>query len=164
MSSTPTVDDVLRKLEALRIELPPGNVRIDGYGDSEELSTELLALIRSGRKRAGTSLLWLHEHENDPPAKEGDIEIVIDHRGEPVFVTRIIRVDTMAYSEVSAAYAAIEGEGDGSLRHWREAHWAFFSRDCRRIGREPAESMPVVCAVFEVLEVLPVSDLSERRG
>ncbi len=155
MSTTPTVEEVLRRLEALGVALPPGNVRVDGYGDSEELSEELLALIRSGRKRAGTGLLWLHEHENDPPATEGEIEIVVNHKGQPVAVTRIVSVNVVPYAEVTAEYAAIEGEGDGSLSYWREAHWAYFSRECKRIGRQPSESMPVVCSVFEVLHVLP---------
>jgi uncharacterized protein YhfF len=61
------------------------------------------------------------------------------------------------FSGVSAAFAAREGEGDGSLEYWRTAHWAFFSRECRRIGREPIESMPVVCCSFEVLTEVPSS-------
>ena len=155
MHETPSTEAILGKLFALGITLPPGNVRIDGYGDSEALSEELLALIRSGHKRAGTGLLWLHEHEDDPPAKPGDIEIILTYRGEPSIVTRIISVDIVPYSEVTAEYAAIEGEGDGSLEYWRQAHWAYLSRACRQIGREPNERMPVVCSVFEVLNVLP---------
>ena len=155
MNKLPSVEDILGQLHALGIELPPGRVRVDGYGDSEALSDELLALIRSGRKRAGTGLLWLHQIENDPPAQPGDIEIVITHRGDPAIVTRIVSVDIVPYADVTAEYAAIEGEGDGSLTYWREAHWAYFSRECARIGREPSQSMPVVCCVFEVLNVLP---------
>jgi len=154
-TETPSTEVVLGKLRAIGVTVPPGNVRIDGYGDSEALSEELLALIRGGRKRAGAGLLWLHEHENDPPAQPGDIEVVITHAGEPSIVTRIISVKIVPYSEVGAEYAAIEGEGDGSLEYWRLAHWAYFSRECKRIGREPSESMPVVCCVFEVLNVLP---------
>jgi len=156
VNDTVSIEAVLRRLHALGITLPPGNIRIDGYGDSEALSESLLALIRNGTKRAGTGLLWLHEHENDPPAKPGDIEIVITHKGEPSIVTRIVSVTIVPYSAVTAEYAAIEGEGDGSLEYWRQAHWAYFSRECKRIGREPSESMPVVCCVFEVLHVLPI--------
>ena len=61
----------------------------------------------------------------------------------------------VAFNEVSAVYAAIEGEGDSSLAYWRNGHWNFFSRECERIGREPTETMPVICNVFEVLHVLP---------
>jgi uncharacterized protein YhfF len=95
------------------------------------------------------------EAENEHLPRAGDIEVVLDHRNEPALITRIVQVNVLPYSEVTSEYAAIEGEGDGSLEYWRRAHWAFFSRECNRIGREPAESMPVVCSVFEVLNVLP---------
>jgi len=152
---SPPLADVLAMLTARGVQLLPGRVHVDGFGDSPELSMELLALIREGRKRAGTSLLWAMQAESQPVPQVGDIEIVLDHRQEPALITRLTRVEVVPYSEVTAEYAAIEGEGDGSLAYWRDAHWAFFSRECQRLGREPTESMPVVCAVFELLQVLP---------
>ena len=155
MSSLPSVASVLAKLDALGVTLPAGPVRVDGYGDSEALSEELLALIRSGRKRAGTGLLWAYAAEGEALPKAGDVEIVVNHANEPALVTRITSVEVLPYREVGAEYAAIEGEGDGSLAYWREAHWAFFARECKRLGRPPDDTMPVVCSVFELLAVLP---------
>lgn len=151
----PPVADLLAKLQAMGVAVPAGPVRADGYGDSPELSAALLALIRAGRKRAGTSLWWAMEAEGEGLPQVGQIEIVVDHLNEPALVTRITRVETVPFNEVTAEYAAIEGEGDGSLAYWREAHWAFFSRECQRIGHEPTATMPVVCSVFEVVSVLP---------
>ena len=155
MEPLPLLAVVLSQLQALDVALPPGPVSLDSYGDSAALSEELLELIRRGRKRAGTSLLWALEVEGEHLPRRGDIAVVLDYRNEPALVTRILQVEVVPYSEVKAEYAAIEGEGDGSLEYWRLAHWAFFSRECKRIGREPVESMPVVCSVFEVLNVLP---------
>lgn len=154
MEPLPPVADVLAKLRRLGVDVPPGPVCIDVYGDSPELSTSLLALIREGRKRAGTSLLWAIEADNESIPEVGEVAIVLDHRNEPALVTRVTWVRILPFCEVTAEYAAIEGEGDGSLAYWREAHWAFLSRECRRIGREPEPSMPVVCSVFEVLSVV----------
>jgi len=155
MSSLPSVASLAEKLKANGIMLPPGPVRVDGYGDSPTLSESLLALIRSGRKRAGTGLLWAYEYDRQEIARAGDIEIVVDHLNQPAFVTRITSAKVVPYAAVTAEYAAIEGEGDGSLGYWRNAHWAFFSRECGRIGREANESMPVVCSIFEVLHAWP---------
>jgi len=155
MLTLPTVESLIARLAALGIALPPGPVQVDSYGDSPELSEELLALIRSGRKRAGTGLLWAYEVDDQALPQEGAIEIVIDHNNQPALVTRLVRVEIVAYSDVTAEYAALEGEGDGSLEYWRKAHWAFFSRECQRIGREPTQDMPVICSVFEVLNVVP---------
>ena len=157
MQPLPSVELLSAQLAARGIALPAGPVRVDGYGDSAELSTELLDLIRSGGKRAGTGLLWAYEHDREPVAAEGDIEIVVDHRNQPALITRIVRSDVIAFNEVTAEYAAIEGEGDGSLEYWRKGHWNFFSRECRRIGKEPSETMPVICNVFEVLHVVQPS-------
>jgi uncharacterized protein YhfF len=155
MEPLPTVDAVLAELAARGVALPAGRVRVDGYGDSALLSQELLELIRSGRKRAGTSLLWAAEAQGEALPTIGDIEIVVDHRNRPSIVTRIVQVQVAPFCDVTAEYAANEGEGDGSLDYWRRAHWSFFGRECKRISREPSQSMPVICSVFEVLHVLP---------
>jgi uncharacterized protein YhfF len=137
------------------MELPPGNLRVDGYGDSAELSACLIELIRSGRKRAGTGLLWAYQHDGERIAQAGDVEIVVDFDLQPVLVNRITNVNIIPLNQVSAAYAAVEGEGDGSLEYWMKGHWAFFSRECARIGRTPEPTMPVVCSEFEVIATVP---------
>ena len=154
----PSVSELRAKLLKLGIGVPDADsadIRVGVYGDSAELSHELLKLIRHGHKRAGTSLLWDLGHRGERVGQVGTVEIVVDHRGEPSVVTRDLSVTVMPFAEVGAEYAALEAEGDLSLRYWRTAHWAYFSRVCARIGRTPTEAMPVVCNVFEVLHVVP---------
>ncbi len=153
------VADLALQLQGYGIQLPPGVVRVASFGDSPAQSQELLALIRSGRKRAGASLVWALDVDREPPPHVGDIEIVVDDRDRPRIVTRLTHVEVVPFNEVSAQFAAREGEGDGSLDYWRKAHWDFFSRECARIGREPSDTMPVVCASFEVIGVVPTSQL-----
>ncbi len=153
--TSPSLATVVAKLSAAGIEVPPGRLVLDTFGDAPELSRELVALIRAGRKRAGTSLLWSHEHEDEPLPEVGDIGIVVDHEGEPAAITRVVHVHVTAFDEVDEAYAALEGEGDGSLAYWRAAHWDVFGRECARIGRAPAPDMPVVCCAFELVAVVP---------
>ena len=109
MEPLPSVASVLAKLAALNVAIPPGPVRLDGYGDSPALSEELLALIREGRKRAGTGLLWAYEADNQSIVRVGDIEIVLDFHHEPAIVTWITQVSVVPYGEVKAEYAATEG-------------------------------------------------------
>ena len=153
----PPIEHLLDKLKASGISVPAGRLRVDGYGDSPELSEALLNLIRSGSKRAGTGLLWAMEHDKDTMPEVGDIEIVIDHNNEPALLTRITKVEVLPFDQVDSSYAAIEGEGDGSLEYWRIGHWSFFSRECTRVGRVPTQDMQVVCSVFEVLACMPYS-------
>lgn len=153
----PPLTVLFAKLRLAGVSVPPGRLRIDQYGDSPELSRELIELIRSGPKRAGASLFWAYEAETEELPQVGDIEIVVDHEHEPVLVTRVTRVEIVPFNQVTAEYAAIEAEGDGSLEYWREGHWGYFSRECARIGREPQDDMPVVCSVFELVAAVPNS-------
>jgi uncharacterized protein YhfF len=153
----PPITALVAKLEAAGVRVPPGRIRADGYGDSAELSRELIDLIRLGPKRAGTGLLWAYEAESEELPQIGDIEIVVDHEYEPALLTRITRVEVVPFDNVTAEYAALEGEGDRSLESWRAGHWRFFSRECARLGREPTQDMPVVCSVFELLASVPRS-------
>ena len=155
MGPLPKLDDLLPELLRHGITLPAGAVRVGAFGDSAELSEELLSLIRAGRKRGGASLVWAHEADAEPLPAIGEIEVVVDHLGAPSVVTRTIAVEVVPFNQVSAGFAAREGEGDGSLEYWRRVHWAFFSRECERIGRTPSDTMPVVCCSFEVLNVVP---------
>lgn len=61
----------------------------------------------------------------------------------------------MPFKDVTADFAAAEGEGDGSLAFWRAAHAAYFTRECARLGRAFSEDMPVVCERFDVVGIWP---------
>lgn len=121
------------------------------FDDNEPSANKLALLVTSGRKRATAPLLWAHEHDNQPVPAPGDFSIVTDFAGEPVCVIETRRVDIVGFDDVTAEFAATEGEGDGSLAYWRRVHEAFFARECKRIGRQPSANMPVVCERFEVV-------------
>ena len=150
----PPLETVVADLRARGIELPPGNKRVGAFGDSAELSEQLLALIRAGKKRGGASLLWSYQAENEALPVAGDIEIVLNHHNVPVLISRIAKVESLPFNDVTAEFAAVEGEGDSSLDYWRREHWRYFTRECARMGRTPTETMTVICETFEVLQIL----------
>lgn len=121
------------------------------FGDSESLADELAALVVAGTKRATASLLWSFEAEGKPLPEPGHLSIVEQWSGEPVCVIETAAVAVLPFEQVGPEFAAIEGEGDGSLEYWRSGHWAYFGRECARIGKEPSASMLVVCESFRVI-------------
>ena len=121
------------------------------FDDNETSANELARLVLSGTKRATAGLVWSFEAASTAMPKVGDLSVVTTWAGQPLCVIRTQRVDVVAYDEVSDEFAATEGEGDRSLRHWRLVHWASFSRACQRMGRMPDTRMPVACERFEVL-------------
>jgi uncharacterized protein YhfF len=121
------------------------------FDDNEPSANELAALVLCGRKRATAGLLWAYEKEGKQLPRAGDLSVVTDFAGAPVCVIETIDVAVTPFDEVGEAFAATEGEGDGSLAYWHRAHTAFFGRECDRLGRSPQASMPVVCETFEVI-------------
>ena len=118
------------------------------FGDSERLANELAQLVLAGTKRATAGLLWANEAEGKPVPRAGDLSVVTDWSGRPLCVMETTRVDIVPFDQVSDEFAAVEGEGDGSLAYWRRGHDAYFKRECARLGRAPEPDMPVVCERF----------------
>jgi uncharacterized protein YhfF len=121
------------------------------FGDSESLADELAAAVVAGTKRATASLLWSCEADGKPMPKPGDLSIVEQWSGEPVCIIETVSVALLPFEQVGPEFAATEGEGDGSLEYWRTGHWAYFGRECARIGKKPSASMLVVCESFNVV-------------
>ena len=121
------------------------------FDDNAPTADALAALVLSGTKRATAGLVWAYESEGNPIPKTGNLSVVTLFSGKPVCVIETRDIQIVPFSEVEADFAAIEGEGDGSLAYWQRAHTEFFGRECRRIGREFSLSAPVVCEQFTVV-------------
>ena len=123
-------------------------LRSFAFGDGPELADELLDLVIREVKTATCSTE--DEHNTSTP---GERWIVLDGRGQPACVIESLEVTYRRYNEVDAAFAYEEGEGDRSLRHWREAHRSYFSR----MGRF-SEDMMLMCERFRLVEIFAAAD------
>ena len=126
------------------------------FCDNQADADELADLVLAGRKRGTASVLWSYETEDEPLPRVGDLSVITSWSGEARCVIRTSLVEVLAFADVGEDFAAAEGEGDGSLAYWREAHWAAFGRELEGFDRSPAPDMPVVCERFEV--VFPLVD------
>lgn len=118
------------------------------YGDAPD---ELAALTLRGVKRATSSAHALYAAEGEPLPETGAYSVILNSREEAVCVIRTTAVTIVPYCRVSAAFAAMEGEGDRSLEHWRKVHESFFTRELARAGLLFTQDTPVVCEEFEVV-------------
>lgn len=118
------------------------------FGDDPDLLAEL---VRSGRKTATSSALALYELEGEPLPDASGYSVILNSRSEAVCIVRNERVFVAEFDTVGAEHAAREGEGDLSLRYWREVHRRFFTEELRAAGLEFDEKMPVVIEEFSVV-------------
>ena len=125
------------------------------FGDSEEQANALAKLVLAGAKRATASAVWSFEAQGKRLPAPGDFSVVTDWAGTPLCIIETTRIDIMPFRDVSAEFAALEGESDGSLAHWRRGHRDYFSRECARAGRDFTENMLIACERFNVVFPVP---------
>ena len=123
------------------------------FGASEEQADRLLELVLSGAKTATASSLWDYEVDQEALPAAGDFSIVLDGRGAPRAVVQTLSVEVVPFDEVTERHARAEGEGDLSLREWREAHERFW-RAHSLSPRGFDARMPVVCETFRLVHGL----------
>ena len=120
------------------------SLRSFAFGDSPKLADELLELVLEGVKTATCST------EDEPnTSTAGERWIVRDGRGTPRCVIETLEMTYRRYSEVDAAFAHDEGEGDRSLAFWRDAHRRYFGRQGKF-----SEDMMLMCERFRLVEIL----------
>jgi uncharacterized protein YhfF len=92
------------------------------FGSTPEIEERLAALVIAGRKRA---TVWDGREEN--PTVPG-MRWAVMAGTRPVAVMETVAVGRRRFAEIDDAFAALEGEGDGSLRFWRLAHQDYFGK------------------------------------
>jgi uncharacterized protein YhfF len=122
-----------------------------GFGGEADVADELAELVLAGRKRATTSLAIEFTSLSEPLPIVGDVSIILRGDGVPVAIIERTQVTTRPFDAVDEAFAAVEGEGDGSLAYWRQAHAEYFTGVCTRLGRHFDTQTPVICQVFRVV-------------
>ena len=126
-------------------EPPPA----EHFCDNEHDADLCVELILTGRKRATASALAAYRHAGEALPQPGKLLIVTNWAGEAKALIRTVRVTTCRFGDVPASFARLEGEGDGTLAWWRDAHRAFWQRTLP--DRVVDDDLSVVCEEFEVV-------------
>ncbi len=147
----PQIQQYMERFRKAHREHADTPIIVDSFGDSPQMADELLVPILEGIKTATCSSLWEWEFEQETPLAEGTLAIIVDGRDQPRCIIETISVIETPFNKVTADFAYHEGEGDRSYEYWRREHWAFFSRTLPRIGKEPSETMPLLCERFRVI-------------
>lgn len=121
------------------------------FGDGPELANELAQLVKSGDKTATCSLYQSYIDENEELPKVGEYNIITDWDGQPILITRTMKVELIPFNEVTKEFAYKEGEGDKSYDYWRREHIKFFNRELADKNQTFEEKMYVVCEEFKVV-------------
>ncbi len=97
------------------------------FGESGAMQDELCGLVLAGVKRGTASLARWYGPGREISPKVGELRVVVDGGGTPRCVIEILQVEERRFCDVDDGFAAMEGEGDGSLDYWRREHERFFA-------------------------------------
>ncbi|HEY0215149.1 MAG TPA: ASCH domain-containing protein [Cellulomonas sp.] len=124
---------------------------VDRFGDSVELSDELLGAVRHGAKRATADLADEFAHRGEALPRVGAHWVACDGRGTPRMVLRTVELRIATFREVDADFAFDEGEDDRSLLSWRTQHRIYWERTCAARGVTWSEQDEIVLERFRVV-------------
>ncbi|NAW56240.1 MULTISPECIES: ASCH domain-containing protein [unclassified Vibrio] len=120
------------------------------YFCADEYNANVCAeLILKGEKTATCSLDTWYSEQGEIMPEVGHLMVVTNWSGEPVCIVEVTSVTKCKYNEVTAEFAASEGEGDKTLGWWKKAHWDFFSKECEELNISPSEDMLLVLESFK---------------
>jgi len=133
--------------------LEPGAAAVSAwaFGMGPELETELAELVLAGKKRATASSLQATLMDGEPMPQIGTYSVILDGTAVARCVIRTTQLTVTPLNQVTADFAAREGEGDGSLAYWMEAHRRFFRAEHEALGIPFSETIPVICEDFEMV-------------
>ncbi|GGD14350.1 ASCH domain-containing protein [Pontibacillus salipaludis] len=120
------------------------------FGDSKEMADELAALVLDGTKTA-TASNYLAYEETEPLPYAGLHNIILDGEGRAVAIAETTSVEVVLFNEVTEEHAYLEGEGDRTLKFWREEHESFFKKELEEVNQEFDHMIPVVCERLKLL-------------
>lgn len=132
-------------------ENAPKDYQVWAFGNSKEVANELAKLVLEGRKTATSSNYTLYELEEEPLPFVGLHNIILNGEDQAVAIVETTSVEVIPFDEVTVEHAYLEGEGDRSLRYWREVHETFFKKEFENINKEFHYKIPVVCERFRLL-------------
>jgi len=130
-------------------------VDVFAFGDHRALADELAELVRRGVKRGTTASVEAMRQEHAASPEPGDLSIVLRGDGTPVCVIESVETFRTTFDRVDEAFAAEEGEGDGSLAYWRQEHEAVFGREAAALGYAFTPDLEVECERFRLLWPAP---------
>lgn len=121
------------------------------FCDNEKDANECIVLVEKGIKRATATSLWWFEKNKEPLPKVGDLYIVTDWYGNAKAIIETTKVEKTSYNEITAEFAAAEGEGDKSLTYWKDVHKAYYTRELKAYNEKFDENMMIVCEYFKTI-------------
>lgn len=147
----PSVDELWERFRKTRSGVPDAPPQVFHFCLHREDADECAELVAAGRKRATATSLEELELQGQPLPRSGDLAVVTGFDGNAVAVIETDRVEVHRLGDIDEHFAMAEGEGDGSLAWWREAHLRYYSEVLADSGTPVDDDLLIACEHFRVV-------------
>jgi len=147
----PSIGQLWASYRAVNADAPVEPPAAFHFCDNRQDADLCLALVLMGAKRATASSLAELRLAGVPTPQPGEFSIVTDWAGEARAIIRTCSVEITRFSEVDEEFARAEGEGDGTLAWWREAHRAYYERVLAGSGHLVDDDLEIACERFKLV-------------
>ncbi|MFT6167367.1 MAG: hypothetical protein ACJAV5_001757 [Vicingaceae bacterium] len=121
------------------------------FCDNEKEAKVCAQLTKDGIKQASSTSLWWFEKNHADLPEVGNIYVVTDWYKIAKAIVEVVKVEQIPFNKITEEYAAIEGEGDKSLKYWKDTHWAYYTGEMDEFDEKPTEDMLIVCEQFKTI-------------
>lgn len=112
---------------------------------------ELAGLVIDGKKTLTCSGLKLYEIDGEEPPQAGDISVILGSDDSPKCIIENTKIYTVPFKDIDADIAWKEGEGDRTLKYWRQSHFDFFIPEFEEMGLEFTEDEMIFVEEFKMI-------------
>lgn len=111
----------------------------------------LIDLVKT-KKKTATSYLY---NENDLPIVGEESIICFDDKKDACII-KTIDYKVLKFKDMTEELAKLEGEGDLSLKYWKDVHYNFF----KAIKQDFTEEDKIIFEIFELVEKVDYMDIN----
>ncbi|MEG0267642.1 MAG: ASCH domain-containing protein, partial [Carnobacterium sp.] len=129
----------------------PDNYNLMTFGDTQDKANQSAALVLEGLKTAKTSLLLDYQRSEKSVPQEGSYSLILDGNNQAIGIVQLLKIAILPFDEVSDEWAYEEGEGDRTLKGWREFYQDYFQEQCKSEHWHFSMKTEVVCIQFELV-------------
>ncbi|MGF2385041.1 ASCH domain-containing protein [Lentilactobacillus otakiensis] len=135
-----------------RNQIQHANFETWSFTDRPNSADMLVEMVVRGQKTAYSSWFDFYDADQVVPTV-GDYRMILRQNGDPAGIVQLKVVEIVPFKWVSQEHAYLEGEGNRSLKYWRQLHKQLFRKQAKFRGKSFSLESPVICEVFEVIDL-----------
>jgi uncharacterized protein YhfF/catechol 2,3-dioxygenase-like lactoylglutathione lyase family enzyme len=129
------------------------SIPVSDHFCNDKINTDICAdLVLKGVKQASCGLKIMYDLKKEFFPEINQLTIITNWDHQPICVVKTIDLSFRKFKDIDSKWAESEGEGDQSLKQWKETHRDYFQKQLDDLGLVFTEEVELICERFEVVK------------